>query len=121
MRLPRRRGAPAHRPALRRVARRRDARTAQPGRDLTDRAAPTRCSDAGGSSSDGANLVRLGTLRTLGNLELDPLVLLQRAVSVALDGREVDKHVRTVVLLDETKPLLRVEPLHCALCHAVSP
>src|SRR5690606_16884559 len=60
-------------------------------------------------------------LRALRHLELDPLVLLQRAVPRPLDGGEVDEHVLTAAVDgDEPEPLLGVEPLDGALCHVVS-
>src|SRR6516225_4110845 len=50
----------------------------------------------------------------------DPLVLLQGAESVNLDGGVVDEHVgRAVVWGDETIALVRVEPLHGALRHVL--
>src|SRR5689334_20223444 len=69
--------------------------------------------------SDRADRVSLRALGPLGDFEFDPLVLLQGPVAAGLDGREVDKHVRTIVLRDEAETLFGVEPLHGALCHGV--
>src|SRR4051794_12929401 len=67
---------------------------------------------------DGADLLRLRALLALGDLELDPLILLEAAVATGLDGGEVHEHVVTTsVLADETEPLVGVEPLHRTLCH----
>src|SRR3954453_3198079 len=83
---------------------------------------PTR---AGGASrrwseSDGTNVLRLGALGTLGDVELDLLVLVQRLVAVGLDRRVVHEDVVAAVLLrDEAETLLGVEPLDSALSHAV--
>src|SRR5690242_11705946 len=64
-------------------------------------------------------------LRALGSPAggvLDPLVLLQAAVTVSLDGRVVNEDVVGAVIGgDETVPLVSVEPLHGALGHVPSP
>src|SRR3954467_13496629 len=74
-----------------------------------------------GTSSDGANVRRLGALLALGDVELHTLVLVQRAVAVGLDGGEVDEDVGSAaVRRDEAEALLAVEPLHGALCHVLS-
>src|SRR4051794_34580516 len=83
---------------------------------------PPRC---GGPStkgvSDGLDVLRLRALGALGDLELHALVLVQRAVALALDGRVVHEDVgAAAVLSDEAEALLGVEPLHRTLCHAVS-
>src|SRR5690349_18563924 len=73
----------------------------------------------GGLVSERTNLLRLRALLALGDLELDPLVLLQSAVTARLDGREVDEHVSTpAVDGDEAEALVCVEPLHGSLRHA---
>ena len=54
----------------------------------------------------------------LHDLELDALVLVQAAVAVRLDRREVHEDVgAAAVLRDEAEALLSVEPLHSSLCH----
>ena len=47
----------------------------------------------------------LGALRTICNLEGHPLALVQSLESIALDGREVHKHIGTFRLLDEPESL----------------
>jgi hypothetical protein len=49
--------------------------------------------------------LRLGALRTPGDIELDLLVLLEAPVPLTLDGAEVDEHIKAVVLGDEAVPL----------------
>src|SRR5215813_14378427 len=71
---------------------------------------------------DGANLLRLGALLALGDLKLDPLVLLQRAVAARLDGGEVHEHVRSAAVdSDEAEALFGVEPLDGSLRHVSLP
>src|ERR687897_2776319 len=70
--------------------------------------------------SDGANVLRLGALLALRDVELDLLALVERAVAVADDGGVVAEDVGAAAVLgDEPEALLRVEPLHSALSHAV--
>jgi hypothetical protein len=52
-----------------------------------------------------------GALRTLGDVELDLLVLLKIPVALTRDGAEVHEHVRAVVVGDEAVPLVGVELL----------
>src|SRR5215813_10022348 len=67
---------------------------------------------------DGANLLRLRTLLALGDLELDPLVLLQRAVAARLDRGEVHEHVGSATVHgDEAEAFFGVEPLDGSLRH----
>src|SRR3954453_17187430 len=69
--------------------------------------------------SERADLLRLWALLALGDLELDPLVLFQTAVTARLDGREGDEHVSTpAVAGDEADALVCVEPLPGPLLHA---
>src|SRR5690606_33180210 len=64
----------------------------------------------------GDDLVSLRTPVTLRHLELDALVLVQRAVAGGLDGRVVHEDVRPAAVDgDESEALLGVEPLHGAL------
>src|ERR1700730_17895316 len=71
-----------------------------------------------GAISNRANLLGPGALVATGDRELDPLVVLEAAVAVSLDGGVVDEDVRRAVIGgDETIALVRVEPLHCALSH----
>src|SRR6476660_6889181 len=72
------------------------------------------------SRSERADVLRLRTLRALGDVELDLLVLVQRLVAVGLDGRVVHEDVVAAVLLrNEAETLLGVEPLHGALSHVL--
>src|SRR4051812_49967615 len=71
-------------------------------------------------SSAGGDLVGLGALGALDDLEVDPLALFEALVPVHLDGRVVDEDVLTAVDGDEAETLLGVEPLHGALCHVRS-
>src|SRR5215218_10092321 len=71
--------------------------------------------------SDGANVLRLGALLALGDVELDLLALVEGLVAVADDRRVVAEDVGAAAVLgDEPEALLRVEPLHSALSHADS-
>ena len=73
-------------------------------------------------SAERADLVGLRTLGPLSDLELHPLVLLQRAVAGRLDRREVGEDVGAATILgDEAVALLRVEPLDRAGRHLPSP
>src|SRR5687768_730955 len=70
------------------------------------------------SRSERTDVLRLGALGALGDVELDLLVLVQRLVAVGLDGRVVHEDVVAAVLLrDEAETLLGVEPLNGALSH----
>src|SRR5699024_1876127 len=71
-------------------------------------------------ASDGPDALCLRALGALGDLELDALRLVQRAVALGLDGRVVHEDVVTATVLgDEAVALLCVEPLHSSLCHVV--
>src|SRR5438128_1455435 len=71
----------------------------------------------------GPHVGGLRALGTLGDLELDLLVLLEVAVAGALDRAEVHEDVRSVLLRDEAVALLRAEPLHgsCRHCNSLLP
>jgi len=72
-------------------------------------------------SLDSANAVRLRTLRALGDLELDPLRLVESAVAGGVDRGVVNEHIGAAAVLgDETEALFSVEPLNSALCHGVN-
>src|SRR5260221_1401675 len=76
--------------------------------------------DSGRYASDRADVLRLRPLLSLGRVEFDLLVLIQRPVAGARDRGEVDEHVRRPVIGgDETKALVGVEPLHCSCCHVL--
>src|SRR5690242_19888099 len=72
--------------------------------------------------SDGPDLVGLRALGAPAGGVLDPLVFLEAAVAVSLDGGVVDEDIGSAVVGgDETIALVGVEPLHCALSHYFSP
>src|SRR3954468_20925694 len=71
--------------------------------------------------SDRADVLRLGALLALRDVELDLLALVERLVALGDDGGVVAEDVGAAAVLgDEPEALLRVEPLHSALSHAVS-
>src|ERR1700722_142539 len=71
---------------------------------------------------DRLNLLGLRALGAAASGELDPLVLLEAAVALCLDGGVVHEDVGgAVVRLDKTEALVGVEPLHGALSHLFSP
>src|SRR6478735_7061418 len=82
------------------------------------RAPAARCA----SASDGDDVLGRRTLLALRDVEGDLLALLQLAEALGGDVREVGEHVSAAtVLLDEAETLFRVEPLHGASSHVVSP
>src|SRR3954463_9872069 len=71
--------------------------------------------------SDRADVLRLGALLALRDVELDLLALVEGLVALRDDGGVVAEDVGAAAVLgDEPEALLRVEPLHSALSHAVS-
>src|SRR5690242_21149814 len=82
-------------------------------------ATPVRSS---GFRSDGPDLDRLRALGAAAGRVLDPLVFLEAAEAVSLDGGVVDEDIGSAVVGgDEAVTLVGVEPLHCALSHCFSP
>src|SRR5690242_15847658 len=78
-------------------------------------ATPVRSS---GFRSDGPDLDRLRALGAAAGRVLDPLVFLEAAVPVSLDGGVVDEDIGSAVVGgDEAVTLVGVEPLHFALSH----
>src|SRR5438876_12066044 len=74
--------------------------------------APTALDVSCQTASETADVLRLGTLLSLGHLVLHLLALRKFTVAAAGDGREVDEDVcAAVVLLDEAEALVGVEPL----------
>src|SRR6478736_2332148 len=68
--------------------------------------------------SESANVLRLGTLGALRDVELDLLVLVEGLVALRLNRGVVHEDVVAAVLLrNEAETLLGVEPLHGALSH----
>src|SRR5580704_14008230 len=69
-----------------------------------------------------ADLLRLRALGAPHRGVLHPLVVSEAAVPVGLDRGVVHEDVRRAIVGgDETKALVRVEPLHCSLSHYVPP
>src|SRR5699024_1231799 len=77
-------------------------------RDMTRPPHPTGCGgpvqalalrSSGRTVSDCADGLSLRSLGALGDLELDPLGLLEGLVAVALNGGVVDEHVRATAIL----------------------
>jgi hypothetical protein len=69
-------------------------------------------------TSGDADVLGLGTLGALREVELDLLVLVERLVAAGLDGGVVDEHVLAAVILsDEAETLFGVEPLDGSLSH----
>src|ERR1700733_2510227 len=90
-----------------------------PRRSLGDRAA---ASPIRRQSLQRANLLRLRALGAAHGGVLHPLVVIEAAVPVGLDRGVVNEDVRRAIVGgDETKALVRVEPLHCSLSHYVPP
>src|SRR5690606_2696184 len=67
--------------------------------------------------SDDADLLGLGALAAVTDLELDLLAGLEGSVTRPVDVREVDEQVLAVVTGDEAVALLVVEELHGAVWH----
>src|SRR5262249_8137540 len=72
---------------------------------------------AAGASADERDVLRLGSLLALGNLELDLLPFLKGAVATPVDRAGVHEHVGDTFELDEAVAPFSVEPLHVALPH----
>src|SRR5258708_4614661 len=66
---------------------------------------------------DDADVGRLEALRAAADVELHDLPLLEGAETFGLDGALVTEDVFAAVLLDESKALRIVEPLHCSSSH----
>src|SRR6266567_2905143 len=70
-----------------------------------------------GASADDPDVVCLGPLLALRDVELDLLPFLEAAVAATGDRADVHEHVRATLDRDETVALVAVEPLHGALRH----
>src|SRR5919201_6450037 len=68
-------------------------------------------------SADDPDVLRLGSLLALGDVELDLLPLLQAAVAATGDRADMHENVRTALHSDEAVAPVAVEPLHRALRH----
>jgi hypothetical protein len=67
--------------------------------------------------SDDGDVVRRRTLGTRDDVKLDTCALIKGLETFCLDGGIVDEDVAAVILGDETKSFVAVEPLHCSLNH----
>jgi len=54
------------------------------------------------------------------NLKGDTVTFVQRLETAAINSREMNEHVRAVLLLNEAVPFLLVEPLDGPICHNVN-
>src|SRR5262249_12730486 len=72
------------------------------------------------SALNDADVLRFFALLSRADVELDALTLVERAIALTLNRREVDEHIRLVFPSDEPVALLRAEPLHSARSH-ISP
>ena len=63
------------------------------------------------------NVGCLEAFRPLQQIELNRFALVQRAVTVLLDGGEMDKNIFAGGALDKTISLSPVEPLYCCLLY----
>ena len=69
---------------------------------------------------DSLHVLGLPALGAFDHIELNLLTLLQAAESTRLDGREVNKHILTILAADETITLGVVEPLYCSCFHGIA-
>src|SRR6266566_2639532 len=69
------------------------------------------------ASADDPDVICLGPLLALRDVELDLLPFLQAAVAATGDRADVHEHVRAALDRDETAALAALEPLHSALRH----
>jgi L-ascorbate metabolism protein UlaG (beta-lactamase superfamily) len=67
------------------------------------------------------HITGLGSLGTLRDVEFDIIAFGQRLKPLALDSGKMDEYILSTVLLDKTKALGVVEPLHSAFCQLFSP
>src|SRR5215471_5041056 len=67
--------------------------------------------------ADDFDVLRLGPLLALRDVELDLLPFLEAAVAATCDRAEVHEHIWATFDFDETVALVAVEPLHRALRH----
>ena len=71
--------------------------------------------------SDGSDVCGLRALLPCSHVVLDPLVLLEVAVTLSGDRAEMNEHIRAAIFRsDEAEPLLGAEPLHGTCCHVRS-
>jgi hypothetical protein len=68
-------------------------------------------------SLDPLHIRRLGAFSAVRDVKAYPIAFGKRLEAISLNLRKVDKNVRTVVLLDKTKPFCVIEPLYCTFSH----
>ncbi len=64
------------------------------------------------------DVLRLKAFGTLLDFELDLLSLIQRLITIALNGGKMDEHILARLALNEAKTFRSVEPLHDTLFFA---
>ena len=67
--------------------------------------------------SDRANVLRFLALLARHSVEFDELTLFEALVAIALDVREMDENVITLLARDESESFFCVKKLDCTLCH----
>lgn len=67
------------------------------------------------------HVFRLRTFRAFDDVKADAIAFIEGFEPLALDRGKVNKHVRPVVLLDETEPFCLIKPFDCSLCQFDSP
>jgi hypothetical protein len=72
------------------------------------------------SELNGADVLSFLALSARRDVELDALTVLERLVALALDLREVDEDVFTLIAGDEAVTLLGIEELHGTCGHTKS-
>ncbi len=66
---------------------------------------------------DDANVLGFFALLAGNGVELDALTLFKVLVTITLNVGEMDENVITLLTRDESESLVRIEKLHCTLCH----
>ena len=64
------------------------------------------------------DVLRLQTFRSLFDFELDLLSIIQRLVTVALNGGKMDEYILARLALNKAKTFRSVKPLHYTLLFA---
>jgi len=75
----------------------------------------------GQTNSDFLYVRGLQTLRSLLDIELNLVALIQRAVAISTDRLKMDENVFAVLTSDEAKALGSVEPFDCSFFHGTLP
>jgi hypothetical protein len=57
-------------------------------------------------------------LGTLLDVKANSVAFVERSEPTGINRRMMNENIRTVFLLDKTKPLAVIEPLHDTICHA---